>query len=575
MLQPQIAKIFAEMAALLELTGANPFRVRAYAQGARVIEQLPNLETLLAADQLTTVSGIGKGLADHIKEFVATGNIAEYAALRSTVPIGVIDLLQIPGLGAKKIRTLWQEHAIVSADALETACRAHAIAAFPGFGEKSEAKILQAILQRHQYAGKFLWPVAWAIARQVADYLRQQTSVLDLAIAGSLRRCKEVVHDIDLVVSTNVCGYVAEYLLAAPFVTSVIGSGTTKTSVMVADKIQVDLRCVSPEQYPFALLHFTGSKEHNTVLRGRAKDRGLKLNEYGLFRVGADERETLIPCASETDIYRELGLHDIPPELRENLGEIVQAEEAAFAPLVSYDDLRGVFHNHTTASDGTATLTEMAAAVHARGWSYLGISDHSQSAHYAGGLKPAQIKAQWAKIEQLNATQSVHIFRGIESEILKDGALDYPDELLAQFDFVIVSLHTPFGQSRQELTERTCRALRHPATRVLAHPTGRLLLSREAYDLDMDEVLRVAGEEKVVVEINANPRRAELDWRLGKRARECGVQTMISPDAHRVDGLDDVRSGIGIARKGGWEARDVVNTWDLRKVRRWLAQKKR
>lgn len=554
MLQHQIAHLFDDFATLLELSGANPFRVRAYRQGAHVIDALVNFDALLAQNALTSVPGIGAGLAEHIREFVATGAIEELTALRAQIPRGVLGLLQVPGLGAKKIRQLWQHHEITSFPALEAACRNQTLQEMRGFGEKSADKILRALTFLQEYRGKFLGVTAIAAAEPLLALVRAVPGVERAAVVGSIRRGLEIVGDINLLVATT-----------APDAVRVVVAAYAVTP----SELPVVLQCVAPETFAAASVWCTGSAAHVAALQTRAEARGLCLSADGLFRVSA-AGETLMACADESAIYAALGLADIPPELREDRGELALAEAGTLPTLVTVQQIRGVFHAHTTASDGAATLDAMTAAVHARGWGYLGISDHSQSAFYAGGLTAARIREQWDEVARVNQAQPVRIFRGIESDILKDGALDYPDELLAQFDFVIASLHTPFAHSRAELTERTCRALKHPATRILAHPTGRLLLSREAYDVDMDEVLRVAGQEGVVVEINANPRRAELDWRLAATARQYGVRTMVSPDAHKIDDLDNVTRLMPTVRKGGWEAKDVVNTWELAQVEEWL-----
>ncbi len=562
-----------EIAVLLEIAGANPFRVRAYHNGARVIEALTDFSERLAAGTLGAVKGLGKGLIAHIDELRTTGMIAELETLRRDIPRGVVAMTQIPNVGPKRAHIFWKELGLTSVPQLVTACESHAVAALPRMGEKIEAKILQAIAARDATKDFFLYPEALAVAKNFVEALRECPAVRDIAMAGSVRRHKEIVHDVDLVVGTADAAAVTRAFCALPQVAMVLGSGDTKTSVKSRDGLQIDLRCVAKEIFPCALHHFTGSKEHNTALRARAQQRQLKLSEYGLFRVH-DGQETLLPCTSEADIYRALDLQYIPPELREDRGEIERAEKNALPNLIVRENIQGVFHCHSTYSDGRATLREMAIGAKHRGWKYLGVSDHSQSAKYAHGLEIERVHAQLAEIEALNAEPlGVKIFKGIEVDILKDGTLDYDDDLLARFDFVIASIHTHFTMSSVDMTARICRALAHPAVRVLAHPSGRLLLSREAYAMEMETVLRTAGGHRVVVEINGNPRRADLDWRFGNVARECGVQTMISPDAHTVGNLDNIDFGVGYARKGGWSAADVVNTWSLEKVEQWCRKK--
>lgn len=571
--QHDIAAWLAEMATLLELSDANPFKVRAYANGARVVEGLGNFEPLVASEQLTSIKGIGAGLAAHITEALTTGTMQELETLRRAIPAGVVAMTRIPNVGPKKARVLWQELQVTSFAQLEAACRQGRVAALAGMGEKTQAKILAglAALQKHQDA--YLFPTAWEAAGQLESALRGHRAVREMAIAGSLRRCLETIHDVDLVVATDDPEAVMAEFTGHALVAQVLQQGETKASVRLKTGMQADLRCVTAEQFPYALLYFTGSKAHNTALRGRAKDLGLKLNEYGLWKpTKAGER--LVPCRDEAAIYTALDLAYVPPELREDMGEWALAETGQVPALIESQDVRGIFHCHTTDSDGKASLAEMVAAAAARGWQYLGISDHSQSAHYAGGLSPERLRAQGEAIDRINATQQqVRVFKGVECDILKDGGLDYTDEVLAQLDFVIISVHAHLTLPRAAMTERVCRALQHPAVRILAHPTGRLLLSREPYEIDMDAVLRTAGQHGVVVEINANPRRAELDWRLGALARQYGVRTMINPDAHRPEQLDYVHGGVGIARKGGWSAQDVVNTWTPACVGRWVKHK--
>ncbi len=568
----QIANIFEEMAALLELTGANSFRIRAYENGARIIEGMADFDARVAAGTLTEVKGIGAGLADHIAELLATGTIAEYAALRKKIPPGVLAMTQIPGVGSKKAKLFWKQLRITTINALAAACAQGKIAALPRMGEKTQQNIVQGIEYLRKQQGQHLFPTIWDAAQHVVAALRNHPAVTHIEIAGSLRRRKEIVRDIDLVVGTDNPSAVMRAFVELEDVLHVTAHGETKSSVVLSSGIQTDLRCVTPDQFPYALHHFTGSKEHNVAMRARAQQRAMKMNEYGLF-TQQNTQDTLIPCRTEAEIFAALDLDYIPPELREDMGEIAAAEAHQLPMLLAPDDLRGIFHCHTTFSDGKATLEEMVEGAKARGYAYIGISDHSQSAGYAGGLSPARVREQAKRIDALNRTvKGIRIFKGIESDILKDGSLDYTDDLLASFDFVIVSIHSHFQMTQAEMTARVCKALAHPAVRVLAHPTGRLLLSREPIAIDMKRVLQEAARRHVAVEINANPRRLELDWRLGQLAQSYGVKTMINPDAHSVDGIDNVTYGVDIARKGWWTKADVINTWPLKKVEQWLAR---
>lgn len=569
----RIAAVFTEMAALLEIADANPFRVRAYANAARVIEDLADFETRLAAGTITEVKGIGAGLASHIDELITSGTIAELEQLHRTIPPGVVAMTAIPGVGPKKAKLFWKTLKLTTVDQLAAACAAHTVAGLPGMGAKSEEKILLGIDYLRQQHHQHLFLAARAVAQQIVAALHSHPSLQRIAVAGSLRRHREVVKDIDLVASSTDPAALMNTFVHWDGVERIIAHGDTKSSVLTAAGINCDLRVVSDAEFPYALHHFTGSKEHNTALRSRAQQMGMKMNEYGLFR-RTKSGERLIACKSETDIFARLELDDIEPELRENMGEIEAAETGTLPTLVTAGDLRGVFHCHSTWSDGKNTIEEMALAAKQRGLAYIGISDHSQSAAYAGGLSPARVAAQAKEVAALNQKlRGITILHGIEADILKDGALDYHDTLLAQLDFVIASVHSSLGLPRADMTARVCRALAHPAVRILAHPTGRLLLSRKACEIDMDEVLRVAGQCRVAVEINCNPKRSELDWRLGRRAQHAGVVTAISPDAHTTGGLDYLEYGIGLARKGWWTAKDVINTWPLEKVNAWLHRK--
>lgn len=569
----RIAAIFEEMAALLELADANPFRVRAYQNAARVVEGMSDLDSRAAAGTLTDVKGIGDGIAAHINELLATGDTAEHAALRKKIPAGVLAMTQIPGVGPKKAKVLWKSLKVTTLEDLAAACAAGKVAVLPHMGEKTQQNILQGLAYLSKQHGQHLFPAVWSMAQQLVGALQSHGAVMQLEIAGSLRRRKEIVKDIDLVVGTKDPVAVMQAFTALQSVMHVIAQGETKSSVMLDAGLQVDLRCVTPREFPYALHHFTGSKEHNTAMRARAQQRGMKMNEYGLFKI-LKSGERLIPCQNEAEIFAALELDFVPPELREDTGELAAAETHTLPALLELNDLRGIFHCHTTYSDGKATLEEMVAAARARKYEYIGISDHSQTASYAGGLTPQRVQAQAKEIDRVQEKfRDIRIFKGIESDILKDGSLDYSDDILTHFDFVIASIHSNFNMTREAMTARVCKALRHPATRILAHPTGRLLLSRDAFDVDMDAVLREAARRGVVVEINANPRRLELDWRLGRTAQQLGVKTMINPDAHSVAGIDYVEYGVGVARKGWWTKADVVNTWPLKKVESWLARR--
>jgi DNA polymerase (family 10) len=568
-----IAGALEEMAEIMEITGENPFKIRAYHNAARVVDGLTNLDQLIAADTLTEVPGIGKNLAEHIKSLHQKGHFPEYIQLRKSVPAFVLDMLRIPGLGPKKVKVIWKGPGMTTMNELKLACERGGISKLKGFGEKTAQKILHGIafLQKHQ--DQHLYSDALAVAGPVLAFLQKHHKVKRASLAGSIRRCKEVVKDIDIVASSSDPKKVMTDFIKMPGVESIIAHGDTKSSVMIKPGIQVDCRVVADTEFPYALHHFTGSKEHNVALRTRAKAAGYKISEYGLFKEGKGG-EKLMPCKDEAEFFKALGLEYIPPEMREDMGEIEAAEKNKIPKLIEPKDLNGFFHCHTTASDGKATLDEMVAAACTRGYHYMGISDHSQSAVYAGGLKLADLKKQWAAIDALNQKQKrIHIFKGTESDIHADGSLDYPDDILKQFDFVVISVHGNFNQDIKTATDRVCRAIAHPATRILGHPTGRLLLAREGVPLDFEQVIDTAVRHDVAIEINANPHRLDMDWRHSFFAHKKGLKIVISPDAHSVAGIGDLQYGVNVARKGWWTKVDVINTWSLEKVERWLRRK--
>ncbi|MEE3053543.1 MAG: DNA polymerase/3'-5' exonuclease PolX [Planctomycetota bacterium] len=554
-----VVKILNFMADLLDLESDNPFRSRSFRSGARALEGLAgDLSQLVEARELTSVKGIGESIAAVIADLLTTGSTGRLDELLEAIPEGVRDMLSIAGLGPKKIRVIWKEMGIEDIEVLAEACREGRLAGFKGFGAKSEAKILQGIDYMESVSGMFLRVECEKVAAELLDYVAGCTAVDRVEVAGSYRRAKEVMKDLDLVISTADPAAVVEHICSWPRSAEVVARGESKTSLRCPGGLGVDFRIVEDSQFPFALCHFTGSKEHNTAMRARAKKQGLKLNEYGLFR--GDE---LAECGSEEEIHRALGLDFIAAELRENFGEIELAADSSLPELVEEADIRGLVHLHTDYSDGEAGIEEMAEAARARGLSYMGVTDHSQSAFYAGGLKPDDVKRQHEEIDSINASmKDFRIFKGIESDILADGSLDYEDEVLELFDFVIASLHSSFNQPLEEMTNRVLRAIANPYTTMLGHVTTRLLLRRDGVALDMEKILTAASADGVVVEVNANPRRLDLDWRHGPRARELGLLTSVNPDAHTVEGIGDIRFGVGIARKAGFEASRVVNTLD-------------
>lgn len=559
----EISRILEEIGLMLELKGDNPFKIRAYANGARILETLEgDLNDYIEDGKIVGVKGIGEALSDKIIELYETGRLEFYENLKNSIPPGLFDILKIQGIGPKKVKILYEKLGIESLGELEYACKENRLVELDGFGEKTQSKILKGIQDIKKYTGQYLYGYVIEDAESIRNKLLQSPLVKRCEIAGSLRRKKEVVKDIDILASSDEPLKLMDYFTTFEEIDEVISKGETKTSVRLKLGIMVDLRVVEDYQFPYALHHFTGSKEHNTALRHRAKALGIKINEYGLFR-GDD----LITCKDEAEIFRALGLDNIPPELRENMGEIEAAEKGKLPELVDTRDLKGVLHIHTRYSDGSSDIAQMADVARRMGFSYIGISDHSRSAFYARGLKEDDIKRQIEEIDQYNAKhKDFKIFKGIESDILPDGSLDYDDRILSMFDFVIASIHSNMSMEREKMTERIINSVKNRYTAILGHMTARILLAREACDMDVYAVLDAAAENNTIIEINSDPQRLDLDWRYMKYAKSKGVKFAINPDAHSVEGLKNVVFGIGIARKGWLAARDIVNCMSFKEL---------
>ena len=553
-----VCNILGEMALLLELAGENPFKVRAYANAARLLENVnEDIGALVDEGRLTEIKGIGKNIADHVSEILKTGSLEEHEDLKRMIPQSVIDMLSIAGLGPKRVRFLWRDIGIKTVGELEMACTRHLLAGKPGFGEKMEANILAGIETIKKFAGKRLFAEGAAMAMALLAEIRRWPETIRSEVCGSIRRRKETVADIDILVSTDRPDVVMARFVRLPGVERVVQHGETKSEVILQSGVQCDLRAVSDSEFPFAEHHFTGSKEHNVAMRALAKKAGMKLNEYGLFREGESKS---VPCKDEAEIFEALKLSFIEPELRENMGEIEAAAEGGLPKLIEMGDLRGIIHMHTTYTDGRASAAKMAEAALSLGYSWIAITDHSQAVTVAGGMKPEDALRQGMEIDELNAGFSnFRILKGIEVDILADGSLDFDDELLSGFDLVIAAVHSRFSMGEKEMTERIVQAISNPNVDILAHPTGRLLLAREPYAVDMTAVIEAAAEFRTAIEINAHPQRLDLDWRLCKAAKERGVKIAISPDAHAPEALSDAAYGVGIARKGWLEKRDVLN----------------
>jgi DNA polymerase (family 10) len=565
----QVANLLDEIASLLELKeGSNPFEVRAYQNAGRAVNGLDgDIEQLTREGKLKGVPGLGSTIIKRIEEAVETGHIALYDELVETTPQVKLEMMRIPGVGPKKINAIYNQLHVNSIPDLIQACEENKVAALPGFGKKTQDKIVQGIAFLAQHAGRFLYPVAEEEASHMYSVLKELPEIVRLQVAGSLRRRRETIGDIDMVVSVadsaseDVRHKIMDVFTSQPSVQAITGKGETKSSVVLSTGINMDLRVVNDSQFPYTLHHFTGSKEHHIPLRRRALSMNMTINDYGLFK-GKEPDLELVPCKDETDIYAALGMAYVEPELREDMGEIEAAVNGSLPVLVQESDLRGVLHVHSTWSDGQNTIREMAEACIARGLTYLGLTDHSKTAAYAGGLNEEQLRRQHEEIDLLNKEYAgrLHILKGIECDILRDGSMDFSDDVLATLDFVVASIHSLFNLSPEEQTQRMLRAISNRYVDIIGHPTGRILLGREGYTLDLEAVIDAAAEHGVCIEINAHPSRLDLDWRYLHRARDKGIKIPIDPDAHVISGLDDMRYGIGIARKGWLRASDVLNT---------------
>ena len=566
-----IIQILEEIATLLELTGENPFKSRAYQNAARNLEKSEvDFDELVKENRLTEIEGIGEAISKKLTELIQTGKLEYYEKLKDSVPPGHLEMLKIPGLGPKKIHALYEQLGVKDVGELEYACLENRLVDLKGFGEKTQDNILAGIAKLKVYKERRLYAEVAVEAEVLLEYLKRDKSILSISIAGSLRRGNETVKDIDILAASKNPEKLGGHFTSYERIETVTANGETKVSVVLKSGINADLRIVTSAEYPYALHHFTGSKEHNTAMRGRAKDMGLKMNEYGLFR-----GEKNIKCANEEELFATLKLQFIEPELRENMGEIQAAEKNELPKLVEEKDVRGIFHVHTNFSDGGETLENMARAAREMGLQYIGISDHSRSAYYAGGLQIEDIKKQHELIDKLNKKlKPFHIFKGIEADILPDGSLDYDEKTLARFDFVIAAVHSNFNMPVREMTARLKKALQNKYATMLAHPTGRLLLSREPYAVNLEEVIDTAAKFGKAVELNANAHRLDLDWRHCIYAKRKGVKIAINPDAHQIAGLRDVSFGVKIARKGWLSSEDCLNCMSLVGMKEYLTRNK-
>lgn len=558
----EIVKILLEIAKLLELSGADFFKVRAYNSAARALEAS---EIIIDADldikELLKVKGIGKAIAEKVIEYIKTGDLVYYKKLKDSVPEGLLQMLKIPGLGPKKIKYLHDELGITTIRELEFECQENFLIDLPGFGKKTQENILKGIEIVKRFQGNFLYGEVIGQAEWLLEDIKDSGCSKRASLAGSIRRKKETVKDIDIVSSSEDAEKLMDFFTTRECVRDVISKGETKSSIRLESGIAVDLRVVDDYQYPYALHHFTGSKEHNTAMRSMAKKKGVKMNEYGLFK-----GLKLIPCKDEEEIFSYFGMKYIEPELREDYGEIEAAGKDSLPELIKTDDIKGLLHIHTDFSDGSMSIERVLEYASSKGLSYLGFSEHSLAAQYAGGLDNDTVFEYLDALQRLQKGTDIKIFKGIESDIMPDGSLDFSEDILKLFDFVIIAIHTHFNMDEERMTDRIIEAMRSKYATILAHPTGRILLAREPYKVNIGRIIEAAAEYGITMEINANPYRLDLDWRYCKYAKDLGVKFAIDPDAHNEEGLSDYVFGLNTARKGWLEKDDVINTFDTDRI---------
>ena len=578
MTKEEVAAALEEIGTLLELKGEGAFRTNAYHNGSRALLQYEgDFRETVEQDKLDDIRGIGSSLQEKIVTLFKTGTLPQLDKLREEIPAGMIEMLKIPSLGPKKIKALHEELGINDLDQLKLACTEGRVAKLKGFGAKTQEKILEGLQFLGEVGKRVRIDQAYPLGLALLEQLKKLPGVVRGELCGSLRRKRESSKDIDILISSDNAKPIMDAFVALPEVMQVVGHGETKSSIVAAHHIgsekivlNADLRVVPDESFPFALHYFTGSKAHNIHIRQIAIEHGLSLNEYAL--AGPNKS---VKCETEADLFKALGLDYIPPELREDTGEIEAALKHKLPHLVEVKDIRGVFHNHSTYSDGGATLEQMALAAKALGFEYFGIGDLSQSLKIANGMSIETVRKQQQEIDNLNdKLKGIRIIKGIECDILEDGSLDYPDEVLESFEYVVASVHTHFGQSSEEMTARICKALSHPATTMLGHATGRLLLRREGYKVDLDQVLKVAAKHNKMIEINAHPYRLDLDWTYVKRAKNLGITLVINPDAHSEAELGYYVYGVDVARRGWLEKKDLFNTRTLKEVMKELESRK-
>ncbi len=574
-----IIEVLERIGTMMEIKGENPFKIRAYFSGARTLQTMEeDLGTVIEEGRLGEVPGIGKALTEKIETLFATGELEFYDKLLASVPPGLLDLLDVPGLGGKKIKALHEQLDVDSIESLTEACNEGKVAQLKGFGEKTQEKILSGIKNREAYAARHLWWQARKVADRILPGLQDLPQVERVEAAGSLRRGMETVGDLDFLVASSDPAPIMDWFTSMEGIAEVTAHGDTKSSIRLEDGMQADLRVVPGEQFFFALHHFTGSKDHNVRMRQKALSLGLSLSEWGLRpeeEKDSSRKAGPIEAHSEEDIFKALGLQYVPPALREGMGEVEAAERNELPELLEFSDLKGCFHNHTTASDGRNTLDEMTAEADARGWEYLGIADHSKSSFQANGLDEERLAKQVAAIRELNESGKYrcHVFAGSEVDVLSGGKLDFEDSVLDSLDYVVASVHNGLTQDEETMTARIITALEHPKVTMFGHLSARLLLRREPSRMNVAKIIDAAIANGKILELNANPMRLDMDWRFWRKASDKGLLCSINPDAHATEHFDFLHAGIYAARKGWLTPENILNCWPLEKVIKYFSRR--
>jgi DNA polymerase (family 10) len=568
-----LAKHVSDIADLLELEGDNPFRIRAFRRASQVIESYPEDFALMSRDQRLTVPGIGKGMADIIEEFVRTKNSKEFHQLQKKYPVGVFEMMKIPGVGPKRTAYLFRELQIDSVNKLVASAKQGILKTLPGFGEKIEKNIITNVAFAQVSSQRMLISTALNRADQIRNHLLKAPFIDRLELAGSARRWKETVGDLDFLCMSVQPEKSIAHFLKFPGISKVLGSGSTKASILLENGFQCDFRVVRPESFGAALLYFTGSKEHNVRLRELAIKKGLTLNEYGLFKINDEKKEKPLAGRTEEEVYKKLGLPWIPPEIREDRGEIEAALKNKLPNLIEMKDIKGDFHNHTTLSDGSNTLEEMITAAHNKGWKWFFSADHSPSLKIASGLSVDKLRKKIHDVEHFDQQlKDMRVFTSSEVDILSEGDLDYSDDVLEDLDCVIASVHTRFNQDEKLMTERICKAIQNRHVDILGHLSGRLISRRPSYALDYEAVFQTAKETETAIEINGQPDRQELNDVMVRRAIELRIPLALTTDAHSIQDLDNnMEIALHIARRGWAEPRNIINTFNAKQIQEWLS----